>query len=77
MRCVICKRGIPQPGTATVTVERPGTLVVFRQVPAPIGPDCGERYLDSDVMEAVYAAAEAAAATGTEIDVRTFHPVQA
>ncbi|MCL6563750.1 MAG: YgiT-type zinc finger protein, partial [Firmicutes bacterium] len=36
--CVICKRGIPQAGTTTVTVERPGTLVVFRQVPAQICP---------------------------------------
>ncbi|MCY0898792.1 MAG: type II toxin-antitoxin system MqsA family antitoxin [Firmicutes bacterium] len=75
MTCVICKRGIPQPGTTTVTVERSGALVVFRQVPAQICPDCGERYLDAEVMEAVYAAAEAAVATGAEVDVRTFRPV--
>lgn len=75
MTCVICKRGIPQPGTTTVAVERPGTLVVFRQVPAQICPDCGERYLDAEAT--MYTVAEAAAATGTEIDVRVFRPVQA
>ncbi|MCY0879026.1 MAG: type II toxin-antitoxin system MqsA family antitoxin [Firmicutes bacterium] len=77
MTCVICKHGIPQPGTTTVTVERPGTLVVFRQVPAQICPDCGERYLDAEVVETMSTVAEAAAATGTEVDVRVYRPIQA
>jgi YgiT-type zinc finger domain-containing protein len=54
MTSVICKRSIPQPGTTTAAMERPGRPVVFRQVPTQICPDCGGRYLDAKVVEAVY-----------------------
>ncbi|MCA9913998.1 MAG: type II toxin-antitoxin system MqsA family antitoxin, partial [Anaerolineae bacterium] len=34
MKCVICKQGDTRPGTVTVTLERGGTTLVFKNVPA-------------------------------------------
>jgi hypothetical protein len=34
MKCVICKQGETRPGAATVTLEREGTVLVVRSVPA-------------------------------------------
>lgn len=77
MTCVICKSGTPEAGTTTVTLERGKTLIVFRQVPAKICPNCGESYLDEGVVDAVYRAADEASGAGVEVDVREFHHVSA
>ena len=45
MTCVICKHGDTKPGHATVAVERSGTVVVIKDVPAETCADCGEYYL--------------------------------
>src|SRR5437870_5309111 len=34
MKCVICKQGETQPGTATVTLERANLTLVIKRVPA-------------------------------------------
>ena len=34
MKCVICKQGETYQGTATITLERAATTLVFKQVPA-------------------------------------------
>lgn len=77
MTCVICKSGILEAGTTTVTLERGTTLIVIRRVPATICPNCGESYLDDAVVDQVYQAADDATAAGVEIDVREFHHVSA
>lgn len=74
--CVICKSGIPEAGTTTVTLERGKALIVFRQVPATICPNCGERYLDEGVVDQVYRAADEAARAGVKVDVREFPHVR-
>lgn len=75
MTCVICKNGTPEGGKTTLTLEREGTLVVFRRVPANICPNCGESYIDQEVVEQVYREADEAVHAGVEIDVREFHPI--
>ena len=65
--CVICKSGIPETGQTTLTLERGKTLIVFRGVPATICPNCGESYLDEDVVGQVYQAADEAVRTGAEV----------
>lgn len=46
MKCVICKQGENLLGTVTVTLERDGTTLVFKNVPAQVCENCGEAYVD-------------------------------
>lgn len=50
MKCVICKQGQTQPGLTTVTIERDKTTVIIKEVPADICENCGEYFLNEDVM---------------------------
>ncbi len=68
MKCPICKHGYTRPGTATVTLERGASTIIFRQVPAEICDNCGEVFHSADVAEALLAQAEVAVAQGVEID---------
>ena len=72
MKCPICKHGYTQPSTATVTLERGDSTIVFRQVPGEICENCGESFHSADITEALLCQAEAAVAEGVEIDVRKF-----
>ncbi len=51
MKCVICKHGETQEGTATVTLERVNVTVVFKDVPAQVCTNCGEEYIDAQVTQ--------------------------
>ena len=48
MRCVVCKHGQTEPGTTTITLDRGGLILVMRDVPAQVCPDCGEAYVDEE-----------------------------
>ena len=49
MTCVICEVGETEPGTATVTLEKDGAIIVIKNVPADVCQVCGEAYTDQDV----------------------------
>ena len=51
MKCVICGVGETEPGTATITLEKDTTIIVFKQVPADVCQACGESYTDEDVTD--------------------------
>ncbi|MGH2702333.1 MAG: type II toxin-antitoxin system MqsA family antitoxin [Actinomycetota bacterium] len=72
MRCVICKQGETVPGTATVTLNREGTTIVVKGVPARVCENCGEEYVDERVTESLLRFAEEAAERGVEVDVRQY-----
>ena len=72
MKCVICKLGETRPGTATVTLERNGMILVVRSVPARICENCGEEYLDEATASRLLYEAEEAARVGVQVDVREF-----
>ena len=72
MKCPICKHGYTRPGTATVTLERGASTIIFRQVPAEICDNCGEVFHSAEVTEALLAQGDVAVAQGVEIDVRRF-----
>ena len=72
MKCPICKHGQTQSGTTTVTLERSGSTIVFRQVPGDICENCGEAFHSAEITDALLRQAEAAVAQGVEIDVRRF-----
>lgn len=51
MKCVVCKHGETRPGTTTVTLIRDGTTLVVKGVPASVGSNCGEEYVDGVEVE--------------------------
>ena len=69
MSCVICRTGEMQPGHVTVTLQRGGTIVVIKGVPAQVCQVCGEYYLDEPVAERVHADAEDAVRRHAEVEV--------
>ncbi|MEW6579568.1 MAG: type II toxin-antitoxin system MqsA family antitoxin [Chloroflexota bacterium] len=72
MRCVICKHGDTAPATTTVTLERGGMTLVFKNVPAQVCENCGEAYLDEATTARLLATAEEAARAGVQVDVREY-----
>jgi YgiT-type zinc finger domain-containing protein len=75
MKCVICKHGETQPGHTLVTLERDGTLLVFRKVPAQVCANCGEAYVSEEITEQLLEAAEEAVRNRVQLDVRELAPV--
>jgi len=69
MECVICKNGNTHKGKTTVTLERNGTIVIIKDVPAMFCENCGEYYLDTKITHEVLKRAEQSVEKGTEIEV--------
>lgn len=72
LTCVICKHGRTEPGSTSVTLERGGSTVVFKAVPAAICDICGEAYLSSETTTALLDALEAALSAGVQVAVRAY-----
>lgn len=72
MNCVICKHGKTSSGQATVTLERGGTVVVIKDVPADVCDDCGEFYLDEATTERVMKIGDEAILHHAEVEVRKY-----
>jgi YgiT-type zinc finger domain-containing protein len=72
MKCMICKHGETQPGTATVTLEREGMTLVIQVVPAMVCANCGEEYVDEETSARLLKTAEEAAQAGVRVDVREY-----
>ena len=72
MKCIICKNGETRPGNATVTLEREGTTLVIKGVPADVCANCGEEYLDETITARLLKTAAEAARSGVEVDVREY-----
>jgi YgiT-type zinc finger domain-containing protein len=77
MKCVICKQGDTRPGKTTLTLERDGTTLVFKSVPAQVCVNCGEAYVDQRISEMLLLAAEESARAGVLVDVREYVPATA
>jgi YgiT-type zinc finger domain-containing protein len=72
MKCVVCRSGGTGPGTATVTIERDGAVVVVRGVPAQICENCGEEYLEGAEVARLQALVEATMTPGVRFEVRDY-----
>jgi len=72
VKCVICKNGETQAGKTTVTLEREGMTLVFKSVPAEVCTNCGEAYVGEKVSSQLLKAAEEAARSGVQVDVREY-----
>jgi YgiT-type zinc finger domain-containing protein len=52
--CEFCDTDQPQQKKrVTVTRQRQGQWFIFEDVPASVCPNCGHRYFDADVLEAM------------------------
>jgi YgiT-type zinc finger domain-containing protein len=69
MDCVICKNGKTRRGKATVTLERGGSIIVIKDVPADVCQNCGEYYLDEEMTKEVLKRAEQSVKKGSELEV--------
>lgn len=74
MKCTVCKTGETTPGTTTVTLERDGATVVFKEVPAEVCANCGEAYVDEQVGQRLFDAVRDAVEAGVQVDVRAYEP---
>ena len=72
MKCAICKHGETYPGKATVTLERDGTTLVIKGVPAIVCSNCGEEYVTEETSARLLKSAEDAARAGVQVDVREY-----
>lgn len=72
MKCVICRNGETRSGKATVTLERDGTTLVIKGVPAQVCANCGEEYVNEVTTNRLLETAEEAARAGVQVDVREY-----
>ncbi len=72
MKCVICRQGETRRGTATVTLERGGTILVIKGVPADLCDNCAEEYVDEETSARLLAMAEEASRARVQVDVREY-----
>jgi YgiT-type zinc finger domain-containing protein len=72
MKCGICGHDGTRVGTTTVTLEKNGTTVVIKDVPAEICENCGERYMSEQVTGQLLRQAKAAVEAGIELEVRSY-----
>ena len=72
MKCVICKNGETHPGNVTVTLQREGSTIVFKGVPAEVCENCGEYYLSETITEKLLKEAEKAVKSGAEVEILRF-----
>jgi YgiT-type zinc finger domain-containing protein len=72
LKCVVCRQGETREGTATVTLERDGMILVFKKVPAEVCEVCGEEYVTEQITARLLAAAEEAARAGVQVDIREY-----
>lgn len=69
MKCVLCKNGETKPGTATVTLQRGGAVVILKDVPAEVCDNCGEYYLSEETASRVAHLAQQAVERGAEVEI--------
>ena len=72
MDCVICKNGSTQPGLVTVSLEREGVIIVFKNVPAMVCRNCGDYYLDEQTTNLLLSKAAQSAEKGVEFEIINF-----
>lgn len=72
--CTYCPTGHFEPGTTTITLERKGTTLVVKQVPAQVCWACGEALLSEDTVDHLQDMMEQAVEAGIETAVRPYTP---
>jgi YgiT-type zinc finger domain-containing protein len=69
MKCQLCKNGDLKKGTTIVTVEKDGSVYVFKKVPAMICNLCGNYFLSDSMTEKIHATIKKAAEKKKDIQL--------
>ena len=69
---MICKHGETKQGTTTVTLEKGSSTIVFKEVPAQICDNCGEKYVDEATTKELLNKARNIVKNGVEVDIRKY-----
>jgi len=72
MKCMICKHGETQKGTTTITLERGTSTIIFKDVPALVCDNCGEKYVEDKITKSLLQNANDIIKSGAEVDIRKF-----
>jgi len=72
MKCAICRNGETVSSKITVVLERNGTTLIFREVPADVCENCGEEYLARETNSQLLKRAESAAQKGVDLELLRF-----
>lgn len=72
MKCMICKHGSTVDGTTTVTLEKNGATIIFKNVPAQICANCGEKYVDGMITKELLKRAQEIYQSGAQVDIREY-----
>lgn len=72
MKCTICRNGETSSAKITVVLERSGTTLIFREVPAEVCENCGEEYLASATNNELLRKAEQAVQKGVDLELLRF-----
>ena len=75
MRCMICKNGKTEDGFTTITLEKSGATLVFKNVPALVCDNCGEKYIQGEITKNLLKKANDIVKSGAEIDIRDYERV--
>ena len=69
MKCVICKTGTMLNGEVTVTLEKNGSIILIKEVPAFVCDVCEHYYLDETITGEVLKRGKDALSKGAELEV--------
>jgi YgiT-type zinc finger domain-containing protein len=69
MECVICKNGATKDGKTTVTLEKEGSVIIIKDVPASICQNCGQYYLDEEISKQILNIAQETFNKGIEVEI--------
>ena len=69
MECVICKKGTTEKVNVIVTLDRGGSIIAIKEVPAQICNNCEKYYLSTEITSEVLKKAEESFNKGVEIEV--------
>lgn len=72
MKCPICKHGEMVNGVASITLERAGSTVMFKCVPAGLCDNCGEAFYNAETTKSLLEQADQVARRGVEVDIRQY-----
>ena len=69
MECVICKAGNMYEGKVTVTLEKNGSIILIKEVPAHVCDVCEHYYLDEQTTGEVLKRGSEGLLKGAELEV--------
>lgn len=69
MECTLCRNGTTKKGVVTVSLERGGTIVLIKNVPADVCSNCGHYYLSEEMAADVLKRGNEAISKGVELEI--------